>query len=135
VSKNRGYSITSIRLVALLEYLPEILSEKRQFGEHSPGRILGCGVRRPRRARGSVGSKADNASYHSHRKDHRANVTRLVAKALSGVDAPAAAGRGRAAMSRVLAATRSRDMLPDPDCSFAELPFENRPSQPCDGCR
>jgi hypothetical protein len=77
--------MTFIRLVAFLEHLSEILSkkrtEKRQFGEHTRP---GCGVRRPRRARGSVGSKADKASYHSHREDHRANVTRLAAKALSG---------------------------------------------------
>ncbi len=85
MSKNRSYSTTSIQLVAFLEHLSEILSEKRtekrQFGEHTRP---GCDVRRPRRARGSVGSKADNASYHSPGEDHRANVTRLVAKTLSG---------------------------------------------------
>ena len=74
-----------IRLVAFLEHLSKILSEKRTekgpLGEHTRP---GCSVRRPCRARGSVGSKPGTASYHSHREDHRANVTRLVAKALSG---------------------------------------------------
>ena len=71
----------SIRLLALLEPLSEILSKPRRFGEHTRP---GCGARRPRRAQRSVSSKTDSASHHDHRHDHRENVTSLAAKALSG---------------------------------------------------
>ncbi len=77
-----------IRLVAFLRHRSEILyergAEERKFGEHSPRRILGCGARRPRRARKSISSKADNANYRDHREDYRAKVTSLVAMGLSG---------------------------------------------------
>ena len=74
-----------IRLVAFLKHLSEILYEKgaeeQKFGEHTRP---GCGARRPRRARKSISSKADNANYRDHREDYRAKVTSLVAMALSG---------------------------------------------------
>ena len=92
----------SIRLLAFLAHLSEILSEnraekKRQSGEHTRP---GCSARRPRRARGSVSSKIDNANYHDHREDHRENFTSLAARALSG-GTPDNHTRGRAAVSRV----------------------------------
>ena len=84
-----------IRLVAFLEHLSEILYEKgaeeQKFGEHTRP---GCGARRPRWARKSISSKADNANYRDHREDYRAKVTSLVAIALSG-ETPDDHTRGR----------------------------------------
>ena len=84
-----------IRLVAFLEHLSEILYEKgaeeQKFGEHTRP---GCGARRPRPARKSISSKAENANYRDHREDYRAKVTSLVAIALSG-ETPDNHTRGR----------------------------------------
>jgi hypothetical protein len=84
-----------IRPVAFLEHRSEILYEKggeeQKFGEHTRP---GCGAWRPRRARKSIGSKADNANYRDHREDYRAKVTSLVAIALSG-ETPDNHTRGR----------------------------------------
>ena len=87
----------SIRLLAFLAHLSEILSEKRakkkrQSGEHTRP---GCGARRPRRAQGSVSSKIDNAKLSLSSRDHR-EFHSLAARALSG-ETPDNHTRGRAA--------------------------------------